>query len=363
MKKIFTKLAKSIKINRAHTKAFVIGTAAILCTNAAIAQDAQFSQYFSSSTYLNPSMAGLNSHFTAGSNYRTQWRTLGQPYVTQQVNASLPLGVRDNGVSYGNISFSAYSDWAGPGSIKTMGGLASLAYNLALSADGKHVLSFGLQGGMIQKSVDLSEGWGSQFVSGRGYDPTIAVPYGESNSNKMFPTIGAGLLWHYNSSGNIYHKRLGTHIGISANHLNSPDETLFDGVTNKTPRLFKAHGAYELRIGERFGIMPSAVSVYQEGLMQHNGGMYMHIKVTDSDESAMAETELSIGSMYRYQDALIFHAGLSSRYFSFAFSYDLNNSSLKANTSGQGAYEINLAIHLAKGKKAITPGAPRLQRD
>lgn len=326
------------------------------------AQDVQFSQQFASGAYLNPALAGLSPHIRFSSSYRSQMISSGLHYTTQQVSVTLPFGTGNREVHVGNLGVVAYTDWAGPGSMKTTGGLLSLVYNLPFSEEGKHVLTFGLQGGMIQKDVDFSEGWGSQFIHQRGYDPSVAVSHGQLISSKRFPTIGAGLMWRHDNSESLYNKRLRTHIGLSVMHINTPNEALYEEVPSKLPMLYKASAAYEFRMGEKMRLMPTVLSMYQNQQMQHNGGLFVHYKMNQADpESGMAETELSIGAMYRYQDALIVSAAVHSRRFSFGFSYDTNNTSLGYNTSGRGAFEITLAFQFAKAPKASAPGAPRLQ--
>lgn len=169
-------------------------------------------------------------------------------------------------------------------------------------------------------------------------------------------------MWRHDNSESLYNKRLRTHIGLSVMHINTPNEALYEEVPSKLPMLYKASAAYEFRMGEKMRLMPTVLSMYQNQQMQHNGGLFVHYKMNQADpESGMAETELSIGAMYRYQDALIVSAAVHSRRFSFGFSYDTNNTSLGYNTSGRGAFEITLAFQFAKAPKASAPGAPRLQ--
>lgn len=52
----------------------------------------------------------------------------------------------------------------------------------------------------------------------------------------------------------------------------------------------------------------------------------------------------SFGAMYRYQDAFIPTVKIDYKNISIGYSYDVNNSSLSANTNGASATEITVYI-------------------
>src|SRR5689334_702565 len=78
------------------------------------AQDAVFSQYYSSNLYLSPCFAGIEPNLNIGVNVRTQWRSVTAPYVTNQVSIIKPFyryGLTTQNV--GGVGLSIYQDKAG----------------------------------------------------------------------------------------------------------------------------------------------------------------------------------------------------------------------------------------------------------
>src|SRR5688572_8883525 len=81
----------------------------------ALAQDPVFSQFYTSSLYLNPALAGMEKDVVLGINYRSQWAGVNLPFRTFQLSAIHPIvqqGVRSKHL--GGFGATLFSDEAGP---------------------------------------------------------------------------------------------------------------------------------------------------------------------------------------------------------------------------------------------------------
>ncbi len=336
------------------------------------AQDAVFSQYYASSLYLSPCFAGLEPSLNFGVNTRTQWKSIGSPYVTHQLSIIKPFykyGLTDNNV--GGIGLSVYQDQAGDFGYKTLGANLSGAYNLRTGEN--HTFTFGLQAGIIQKQISLKKlEWGSQFNEFKGFDatkdPDLIQTDGSLAGSKILLDLGAGLLYYFKAGRDRREKGISFWLGYSAYHINRPNESFVSGSVSKLPMLNKGIAGLEFTLGSRFNISPNALVVMQgqdakeiKGLsnMQINTGMYITYLLIEP-ESDMLPKDIVLGGWYRLNDSFIASLGLVSNVYTIGFSYDLNQSGLKTVTQGKGAWEVSLKIQIPKKEKVKRYYTPRI---
>jgi type IX secretion system PorP/SprF family membrane protein len=336
------------------------------------AQDAVFSQYYASSLYLSPCFAGLETNLSIGANTRTQWKTAGAPYVTNQVSLIKPFykyGLTDNNV--GGIGFSVYQDKAGDFGYQSLGANVSGAYNLR--AGEHHTFTFGLQAGIIQRQINTDKlQWGSQFDKnkGSGFNPDLAGDpiQGSLSAKKIMLDLAAGLMYYYKAGRDRREKGMSLWLGYSAYHLNQPNESFISGSVSKLPLLNKGIAGFEFTLGSRFNLSPNALVVMQgkdvtqvKGLsnMQVNTGMYITYLLVEP-ESDMLPKDIILGGWYRLGDSYIASVGLVSNVYTLGFSYDLNQSGLKVITKGKGAWEVSLKIQIPKKEKVKRYYTPRI---
>ncbi len=328
------------------------------------AQDAQFSQYYASSLYLNPALAGAEPDLTFSSNYRQQWRSISgvQPYTTNQISLIVPYQVRKIKDSHkGGAGFSFYNDRAGDGNLKTIGVNLTGAYNIALSHNGLHYLSFGLQGGFIQKSVDYTNlKWGSQYSASLGYDPNALVDEGNLVTTRLFADVNSGLIYYYNAARNYHYTDLSAYVGVAAYHMNQPNESFVKGQTSRLPMLLKGHAGFEYNISPKINISPNAIVFYQNTQNQINSGLYVTYCLKQTNQGLVSSTNLILGAWYRLQDSFIFSVGLNGSFYTLGFSYDLNSSGLTTYTRGRGAYEVSLTLRKNTKNRIKRFSTPRI---
>lgn len=320
------------------------------------AQDATFSQYYSSSLYLNPAFAGVESNITVNSNYRTQWKSIVTPYVTSQISLIVPITTKGlNAKHLGGVGLSVYNQKAGGLGYQTLGANLNIGYNLELSS--LHHVSFGLQGGFVQKSLKMDKmQWGTQFDPGiGGYNPDYNP--GQLNLSNIDPSVAfadfaAGAMYYFNPSRDYEEKGFSAYAGFAAYHLSSPNESMVKDQHNKLPMLLKSHAGFEVNLSTKFNISPNVLLATQNSLIQINAGMYFTFLFGDKDARAAPAFAL-LGGWYRLNDAYIISAGVGNAVYTIGFSYDLNNSSLRYNTQGRGAYEISLKLQKPGANKKV----------
>jgi type IX secretion system PorP/SprF family membrane protein len=332
------------------------------CINIGLAQDATFSQYYASALYLNPAMAGTMPYLQFSSNNRTQWRSIVVPYVTNQISLIAPIYTKDVRRNHiGGIGFSFYNDRAGEGNLKANGFNLNAAYNLWLSANRMQVITFGLQAGFIQKTIDFTNlQWGSQYDPYVGFSATnIPADQLKVKRNKTYGDVGAGIMYNFNVNRDYTNKGFSGYVGFSAYHLNQPNESLIEGLNSPLPILYKGHLGFEVHAAKRLNISPNVLFMMQNNIQQLNAGMYLTYLYPEQTK-ALAPTYIILGGWYRLNDAYIVSAGFGNDKYTLGFSYDYNSSSLRTNTQGKGAYEISLSVRRVKVKGIKIFNTPRI---
>lgn len=317
------------------------------------AQDPQFSQYYASLSYLNPALTGVEKDIYFGINYRSQWNSLESSYTTGQFSFNYPLMVKGSEYKHvGGLGLSVFNDVTGiNGEFETYGVSFSGAYNVTLNRD--QMLFMGLQAGIIQKNIDLSNlRWGSQYDAFIGYDNRITPSVGEVSEQNNFPVFNAGILWHYEKVKRNY---IGTDFksfaGLAVSNLNNPDESLLQDGTSPLPLLYKLHGGMELTLSHYLKFSPNFLVMRQNSRYQINTGAYITITKFGNPYARNSRLfDLQVGAWYRFKDSFIFMLGADMRNFNVGFSYDLNTSTLRYNNLVSGTYEISMAYRIVKGK-------------
>lgn len=320
------------------------------------AQNPYFSQYYASPLFLNPALSGANREISFGVNHRSQWNSNDAPYEISQFSLIYPLLTKGAQQDHlGGVGFSVFKDVSGDGGIvQSLGINASGSYRVSL--DQHNTVLFGLQGGIIQKSVDFSNlRWGSQYDNIIGYDDRISPSLGDFKENTLFPVFDAGIFWHYAHHANSYSiasRSWAIFNGFTASNINQPDESFLKDGKSKLPMLFKLHGGVDIRKSRSLKISPNYLLMYQNGNKQLNVGAYLtYSLISDAYGRNPKIFDMQIGAWHRFNDSFIFMAGGSGRSFSLGFSYDMNSTSMRYNSLGKSAYEISIKYKIKKGNE------------
>jgi type IX secretion system PorP/SprF family membrane protein len=247
----------------------------------------------------------------------------------------------------GGIGATVFTDQIGQNySYKSYGLTLAAAYNLRFDRWRNSFLSFGLQGGFIQKKIDFSGlTWGSQYNSLIvGFDNSTQPSLTNITPVSTYPVVNAGMCLYFNSLK--IKQGPSAFVGLAISNLNRPNESLIQGGVSRIPFLMKVHGGVDLRVSNSLTIAPQFLWMQQNGMNQINVGSYISYN-TDSKNDPFIAT---VGAWYRVNDSFIGLLGLSKSQYTIGFSYDLTSSSLHY-YQGKGAFEISIAYRLAKVKK------------
>lgn len=329
-----------------------VGAAMVLSTSA-MAQDPHFTQYFASPLTLNPALTGLTQcDLRLAANYRSQWASVSpNPYVTGTISYDMATlkGKLDNGDAVG-VGLLGMFDRSGLGGLQNVTVGLSVAYHKAFGAEKQHTLSLGVQGVLVQKSIDFTKlKFEDQYNPGSGL---AEYQTGENvgNADLTYPDFNVGLMYsgRINEHGTAY-------IGASYYHLTTPTETFLNDQ-------HKIHSRFTGYLGGSFDLNEDIV-LYASGLMQTQasatevlvGAAVGFVLNPGHDVEFKKNTVLYLGGWYRYGDALAPYIGFEWSKMKLGVSYDVNMSSFSTATKSNGGYEVSLIFNGCINKRQAGP--------
>jgi len=328
-------------------KKIVLLTAGLVLTgilNSANAQDIHLSQFYQTPLLVNPALTGVfNGDHRVFINYKNQWGSIGEPYKTSALSYDFTMFKKKHETSYLGGGLTVFSDKAGEFEM----GITQL--NLSVSGivilNGNQIVSAGLQGGYAQRSINSSNlRWGNQF-DGQNYDSNL--PSGETIEPFSFGDLSAGASWSYgrkktNMSSNDQFK---ANVGIALLHINKPRQSFYaDDSETLYSKLVLHGGSY---IGLKYtniALVPSVLFLAQGPSIEINIGTMLRYTLKEESKytGLLKETAVYFGGYYRVGDAFIPSFMFEMASFALGISYDVNVSSLKTASNGQGGIELSL---------------------
>jgi type IX secretion system PorP/SprF family membrane protein len=297
-------------------------------------QDPQFSQYYAAPLNLNPAFTGTGSDHRFIANYRNQWPSLANGFVTYAFSYDYNMEQLKSG-----IGFIATVDQAGSANLTSTN--FNFLYSYKVQMANKWILTPGLSFGYGSRSIDFDKlVFGDQLdFQSDGQVPTLDQSVGNLGNASYFD-FGAGIL--------LYNKTFWA--GFSANHINEPNRSLLNEestIPMKTSwhagvRIPLYHGAF--KHDNVSSIAPSFVYKRQGEFDQLDIGLHF------------LYAPIMIGLWYRgipiqqnvadnmSQDAMVLILGMQFDQMEIAYSYDFTVSELGA-ISG-GAHELSLLYRL-----------------
>jgi type IX secretion system PorP/SprF family membrane protein len=229
------------------------------------AQDHMYSQFFNSPLYLNPALNGqFEGDFRMNLIYRNQWASL--PGTLSYITASLDYNVPQFGGGLG-LMVTRSSE----GSAYLIKNSASGLYSYSVGSD-DFVLSFGLQGGVTNRTID----W-SKLIFSDQIDQNIGIIPGQTSSAEM-PAFNNKYYFDSGAGVSLTLNRL--LIGGALQHINRPNES-FTGSKVILPMRSVMHVSYRLPL-DSYGneddedgsyIIPSVVVYNQAKVTSINAGL------------------------------------------------------------------------------------------
>lgn len=306
---------------------------AVLIGGVSLAQDLEFTQFYSNPLYLNPALAGTHGCPRFNMNYRNQWPALSGNFVSY--SASYDQYFKNISGGFGVL---AVHDQQGGNTINTSS--LSLIYSYHQKLGRKWRALYGAQATYSQKSLD----W-DKLTFGDMIDPRRGFIYQTGDVQR-----GGSRGFFDASAGFAVYNDVFT-AGVSAKHLNRPNESVIIG-ESLLPIRYTAHLSAEIPLGQQSkyqnttSIIPTMIYTYQQGFYQLNVGTYVKYGA------------FTAGAWLRSRDAFILVLGVNTGNFKIGYSYDVTVSKLNNGVSG-GAHEVSIGINLncsppVKGFKTIS---------
>lgn len=291
------------------------------------AQDPIFSQFYSSPLQLNPAFAGNSNHPIVYLQYRNQWPSVNNAYVTYSATYDQFLPARNSGFGIGLLR-----DDAGDGTLTNTKISGVYSYKVQITRDLN--LKIGLEGSYVQRRLDfdrlifadqINPSSGPIFQGGTLIQTTEIRP---ADLSTGFFDISTGFL--------LYNPLF--YVGLSLEHLTNPSVSYFDGASVVgLPTRFSLHAGAQINFDsgnkpdEGSFITPNVLLVKQGDFYQTNVGFYTKFRA------------LLGGLWYRHTfgnaDALIFSLGTTVNQMKIQYSFDYTVSALSINTGG--AHELS----------------------
>jgi len=314
------------------------------------AQDPNFSQFYASPLTLNPALTGkFDGQFRVAGNYRNQWPTINNAFVTKTVSAD--FGILKNRIPEFDqlgVGVLGFTDRAGDGVLVTNSAALSIAYHKALDEDGFHQIGAGFQGGYVNKRLDVTKVVFEDELTPFGFVPgTTAEFFSNKQINVSYVDVNAGIF--YNGSTNGYNN---FYLGASMYHINRPKESFHGGDFILSTRTTIQAGG-KIPMGNMNYIHLAANHSMQAKAKNTVVGGAFSYNINHNEDNP---TNIYIGGWYRFKDAAIPYIGLEFSGILIGATYDANTSSLKPASNTRGGMELSL-IYI---KQPNDPNAKKL---
>ncbi|MBN2611253.1 MAG: PorP/SprF family type IX secretion system membrane protein [Bacteroidales bacterium] len=288
-----------------------------------LAQDPQFSQFYSNPLYLAPSFAGAVEGSRVAASYRNQWFHLPVSFVTYSFSYDHYFSGYNSGVGLFLLK-----DAAGSGELGTMNAGLQYSYNFKLFHTWQ--IRPGLHFYYIEHGLSYDK---LKFIDQTMNAPPIDEGYPSVIDKVRDVDLATSLL--------IYSKKFW--IGANIDHLLSPNISLFAD-EHKVPLRVNVFGGVEIRRKGRLlnpidETMTLAYMFRSQGTnTQLDIGVYWH------------RNPLVLGLWYRgippmnsqRGDAFIILVGYKTPYFNIGYSYDVTVSNLI--THAIGSHEVTMSF-------------------
>lgn len=303
---------------------------------AAKGQDINFSQFYELPLLRNPATAGLyTGDFRITSAFRNQWMSVTTPYKTMAVGLETRLPIR-NSNDYVSLGFQLTQDQAGDSRLTKTQMLPMLAYHKSLDPEKDAYVTLGVLSGGVQQRFDMSAlRFSDQFVGG-AYSPSNPTRQNFQNTSQLYWDVAVGLCY-----SSIVGEDLRFYTGAAFFHFNEPN-VAFSSLND-----IKLNKKYVVTVGLSSAVYTTGrLIIYGDFFAQGGnsqlqcGAFYQHYVTALEAENAI---KLSLGGIYRWNDAAVPTIRLDYGRVGAGFSYDVNISKLTKASYGSGGMELTLS--------------------
>ncbi|MDZ4843958.1 MAG: PorP/SprF family type IX secretion system membrane protein [Chitinophagales bacterium] len=285
------------------------------------AQDTHYSQYFNVPLSLNPALTGkMDGTYRVGFDYRNQWFGLtndGSTYSTPSFFGDVPIRFKNKDIL--GVGLNIVNDRSSGGRLSNFSGVISLAYHKAMGKTKNHFFSFGLQGGLLQKKLDLANIRLADQIFLQNENITNTSSDNLQGSDGGFD-MNAGFDW-----SSKFSEKVSMNAGYAAMHLLQP-EISFALSNDKLPMRHVINVGADFSFSKHFGLLPFFTHMTQAKATESYFGLAMDFGFTN-------DVSMQLGGYYRIEDAVVPYLGFDIKGMKLGVSYDFTASDLQ-NTSG-----------------------------
>jgi type IX secretion system PorP/SprF family membrane protein len=347
----------SIKTCSLHNKILSIKLIVFLlfsfCYTFLFCQDAHFSQFYASPLTLNPAIAGTyTGTFRISTIYRDQWRGA----VDNSLKTFSASGDVKFNLNYGNknipdivaVGITFFSDRVGTFDFNTNQIMVTGAYHKALDKKTKQYLGIGIQGGILQRSINYEDlTFQDQFNSIDGY--TLFTGENLPSNNRAYSDMGLGLYYTV-TPNNI----VNFHAGVGYFHLTTPNISFYDIPDIIDPNLIKtdtlhakwsAHTGASIKTTDRLYFQPRVNALFQGPQAEINLGATFRYKISKTSGEYLLFGPYIRGTKNYNNfgvESIIAMAGFEKNNFIIGFSYDQNIKSLISGRRSLSSLELSI---------------------
>ncbi|MEO1437836.1 MAG: PorP/SprF family type IX secretion system membrane protein [Bacteroidota bacterium] len=327
---------------------------AILCYSAQ-AQDPHFSQFSAVPSRLSPALGGVyEGSFRFAAVYRNQWSSVlgGNAFNTAAASFDARFfGARNDFFSAG---IAVMSDRAGEVQLSQNQVHFTFSYLKQLSGNPRigfaQYLVAGVQGGIGQQTVNFGDARFSLQFDGDAFNPDLPTGENFGENSNSYVDFNAGLMWY-----GLFGDRRSMYFGGTIHHINQPDVSFSNNLSEPLFAKFGVHGGGELPLGDQLSVLPGFLAMKQGPSIEFMaGGNLRLLRGNDYGDVAIraglwgrvvGKTGEFLGT-----DAAIVSFGLEYLSWTLQGSYDINTSTLEAASDNRGAFEVTL-IYVSPSKR------------
>ena len=301
-------------------------------------QDIHYSQFYLSPINLNPAMVGqFKGDYRFIGNYRTQWQSVTIPFTTISFAADAKKLFNRKDVAAG---IQINQDRTGDSKFNTFQINLSGAYMKPISKDSSRTLSFGLQSGFTNRSINYNPLSFDAQYNGYYYDPNLPTQETFLKASRTYLNLHMGVAYFWKVA-----PRKSINAGMALFNINKPKQSFFNNDGIKLDRRYVFHAGAEWKIHEKFNILPSMLFMAQGTYKEFDLGA--SVKYILTDFIGIYRTVWA-GLFYRNKDAGFLTAGMDYDQWKVGISYDINVSTLIPASNHRGGLELAIIYIIDK---------------
>lgn len=308
----------------------------VLFAEVVLAQDPQFSQFYSAPIYMNPGFAGNTVQGRAVVNYRNQWPAMPGKFVSYAASFDYNFADLNSG-----LALAFQQDRAGSAALRYTN--IALQYSYTINITRKLAFKPGVYFSYTMRDINQQDLlFGDQII----YNNPVSASVNQFDAQRIrYPDLGAG--------GIVYQRNWWG--GIAFHHINRPNQSLLEDEV-RLPMRFSMHGGYNYVLKQNAKKKEissvTAVAHYkaQGKWDQFDIGVYYRFKIVTAGMFYRGLPGIKRnGYTQPNHDALVALLGFEYSELAFGYSYDLTISKLITNSGG--AHEISLIWEFASERK------------